>query len=186
MTDAAQAAADRVDRLLEQLRCGPDPRAAVVADELVRCLVQLYGDGLTRIMEFVGPELGARLCADPLVESLLLVHDLHPADADTRIRQALERARPRLGDVDYLGIDSAGVVRVRLTAGGQGCQAQTVRQLLEAVVQQAAPETAAVDVEVPAPAPPLLQVSLRPGIGRPSIPARPTPSPPFVSAEPGG
>jgi hypothetical protein len=35
----AHAAAGRVNRLLEQLRCGPDPRAAMVAEELVRCLV---------------------------------------------------------------------------------------------------------------------------------------------------
>ena len=34
------------------------------------------------------------LAADPLVESLLLVHDLHPLDADARIRRALEQVGP--------------------------------------------------------------------------------------------
>jgi hypothetical protein len=166
--DPAQLAADRIDGLLEQLRSGPDPRAAVIADELVRCLVQLYGAGLTRIMGLVGPERGLALCADPLVESLLLVHDLHPVDVDTRVRRALHRARPRIGDVDYVGVDRGGVVRVRLPAGGSGCGARAVSSEIEAIVERAAPETTGVEVQVAAPQPPLLQVGLRPGIGRPA------------------
>ena len=47
--DAAQVAAARVDRLLGQLRSGADPRAAVVAEELTRCLVQLYGGAVRRL-----------------------------------------------------------------------------------------------------------------------------------------
>jgi Fe-S cluster biogenesis protein NfuA len=170
--DAAQVAAERVDRLLGQLRSGADPRAAAVAEDLVRCLVQLYGAGLQRIVEMVGPERSAELSRDPLVESLLLVHDLHPVDTDTRIREALERARPGTGDVEYLGIDEAGVVRLRLSGGGNGCRSsvQSVRQSIEATVAQAAPETAGVEVEVAAAPAPLLQVGLRPGIGRPSTP----------------
>ena len=169
--DPAQAAADRVDGLLEQLRSGADPGVAVVADELVRCLVQLYGDGLTRIMHMVGPERSAELCADPLVESLLLVHDLHPVDAGTRIRQALERARPRIGDVDVLGVDD-GVVRLRLRTGGQGCGSRAALSAVEDVVLRAAPEATTVDVQVPPPTPPLLQVGLRPGLRLPAGPAK--------------
>jgi Fe-S cluster biogenesis protein NfuA len=170
----ARAAAERVERLLEQLRAGPDPRTAVVAEELVRCLVQLYGAGLERIVAMVGPERGQDLCGDALVESLLLVHDLHPLDADTRIRQALDRARPGLGshtgDLDYLGIDGAGVAHVRLTGGGQGCRssAGTARQAIETAIQDAAPEVTGVEVEVATPAPPLLRITRRPGLGEPS------------------
>jgi len=168
--DATELVAVRVERLLGQLHSGPDPRAGEVAEELVCCLVQLYGDGLQRIVALVGPEQSAQLCADPLVESLLLVHDLHPADAETRIGRALESVRSRTGEVDYLGIDEAGVVRLRLRAAGHGCRSsvQPVRQLLEATVRQAAPESTGVEVEVPAPEAPLLQVSLRPGMDRPS------------------
>jgi Fe-S cluster biogenesis protein NfuA len=170
--DAAEVAAAKVERLLDQLRSGPDPRAAAVADELVRCLVQLYGAGLERIVEVIGPEQGAKLCADPLVESLLLVHDLHPVDVDTRIRLALERARPRTGEFEYLGIDDAGTVRLRLAAAGRGCgsSAQSVRLLVEAIVLRAAPEVAGVQVEIPAPPMPLLQVSRRPEMQPASTP----------------
>ena len=49
-----------------------------------------------------------RLVADPLVESLLLLHGLHPLDVDTRIQRALDNVRPYLGShaggVEYLGV----------------------------------------------------------------------------------
>ena len=168
--DPAEQAAARVDRLLEQLRSGPDPRAAAVAEELVRCLVQLYGDGLDRIVRIVGPARAADLCADPLVESLLLVHDLHPVDAGTRVGLALERLRSRTGTVDYLGIDDAGVVRLRLRDGVRGCgsSVESARELIEAAVLQAAPEASAVELEVPAAPAPLLQISRRPGMQQPA------------------
>jgi hypothetical protein len=150
---APDAAAAQVDRLLAQLRS--DPRAAAVADELVRCLVQLYGAGLRRIVAIVGPERGPELCADPLVESLLLVHDLHPVDAGTRIRRALEHARPRIGAVEVLGIDEAGIVRLRASADGPGCRS-SARQAIETIVRQAAPDTAGVEMETP-----LLQIARR-------------------------
>ena len=79
------------------------------------CLVELYGAGLAEIVRILGedaeggPRLLDRLVADPLVESLLLVHDLHPLDAGTRVQRAIEPGSPpaRLacGPVEYLGID---------------------------------------------------------------------------------
>jgi len=151
-----------VERLLEQLRRGPDPRAARIAEELVTCLVRLYGAGLERIVAAVGPPLHRRLCEDPLVESLLLVHDLHPLDADTRIRRALDRIGSHAGQARYEGIDDGGVARVRLVAAGQGCRS-SARAAVESAVRDAAPEVAGVVVEVDT-APPLLSIG-RPGPG---------------------
>ena len=177
-SDATQAAAERVDRLLADLSAA-DPRAAAAAEELTRCLVQLYGAGLARIVDLLGATRSADLCADPLVESLLLVHDLHPLDADTRIRRAL-RTFP--GALEYRGIDVAGVVRLRLTGGGCGSARRAVVERIEAIVRQAAPDVAAVDVDSPPPAPPLLQVSRRPDT---SVPAVPAARPPVTGAPPG-
>jgi Fe-S cluster biogenesis protein NfuA len=159
------ATGERVDRLLEQLRAAPDPRVAGVAEELVRSLVQLYGAGLERIVELLGQQSTRELCADPLVESLLLVHDLHPLDRDTRIRRALDRLGSRSIELDFLGVDAQGVVHVRLTGGGRGCGASSaVTEAIATAIADAAPETSGVDVET-APAPqPLLQISLRPGL----------------------
>jgi hypothetical protein len=156
MTDASDAseAGARVEALLAELRARSGPEAAGIAEELVTCLVRLYGAGLETIMRTIGDDqrLQALLIADPLVESLLLVHDLHPLDPEARIRRALGR----LGvGAEFLGIDDAGVVQVRL---GHGCGSMTGD--IEKAVTDAAPETAGVRF-APRDAP-LLQIMHRP------------------------
>jgi Fe-S cluster biogenesis protein NfuA len=162
--DAAEQAAERVDQLLAELRARPDRRAAEAAEQLTACLVQLYGAGLARIAGRLGPDQLADLCADPLVESLLLVHDLHPMDTAARVGRALDRMRPAAA-VDVLGVGEDGTVRLRL-AGGGGCPSfrQSVVRQIEAVVMRAAPEVSGVDVVIAPAPPPLLQVSMRPGL----------------------
>ena len=152
-TDARETG-ERVEALLAELRTRSGPEAAGVAEELVTCLVRLYGAGLETIMRTIGDDsrLQSLLVTDPLVESLLLVHDLHPMDADARIRRALGR----LGTgAEWLGIDEEGVAHVRL---GHGCGSTTA--VVEQAIADAAPETAGVDF-APREAP-LLQITRRP------------------------
>jgi Fe-S cluster biogenesis protein NfuA len=169
--DDAQAAGERVEALLAELRSQAGPQVAATAEELVSCLVELYGAGLARITEILGadeagPKLLDKLVADPLVESLLLVHDLHPLDTSTRVRRAVEDVLPQLGshagNVEYLGLDEAGVLRLRLEQSG--CSADTVRDLIEKAVAGAAPEAAGVAIELAQPPaePTLLQITRRP------------------------
>src|ERR1700729_4248804 len=127
----ARAAGERVEALLAELRTGAGPQAADAAEELVGCLVELYGAGLAAIVAILaadpdaGPRLLDALAGDPLVEGLLLVHDLHPLDADAGVDRALEQVRARLGShagvIEYLGIDDQGAAGLRLTASGHGC-----------------------------------------------------------------
>ena len=167
----AEAAGERVEALLAELRSQAGPQVAATAEELVGCLVELYGAGLARITEILGedesgPKLMDKLVADPLVESLLLVHDLHPLDTSTRVRRAVEEVLPQLGshagNVEYLGLDEAGVLRLRLEQSG--CSADTVRDLIEKAVAGAAPEAAGVAIEMAQPPaePTLLQITRRP------------------------
>src|SRR5258706_15606173 len=106
---------DRVEAILAELTGAGDTRVAAAAEELVRLLVDLYGEGLGHVMSIAArqdPALPAKFAADPLVASLLLVHDLHPLDVDTRIQQALDEVRPYLGSHAgggrYRGVDDAG------------------------------------------------------------------------------
>jgi len=176
----ARATGERVEALIAELRTRAGPQAGDAAEELVGCLVELYGAGLTAIVAILGadPDAGPRLLGallgDPLVESLLLVHDLHPLDADTRINRALEAVRSQLGShagvIEYLGIDDQGVAGLRLTAGGHGCgsSSSAARQAVEDAVAEAAPEVAGVHVEevTAPPEAPLLQIMRRPAGAR--------------------
>ena len=156
-SDAREAGA-RVEALLAELRARSGPEAADVAEDLVTCLVRLYGAGLETIFAAIGDDtrLQALLIADPLVESLLLVHDLHPLDPAARVRRALGR----LGvGTEFLGIDDAGVAHVRL---GKGCGSTT--EAVERAVTDAAPEIAGVEF-APREAP-LLQITHRPAGAR--------------------
>ena len=85
--DAPEQLFERVQDLQDQLDQSPDAGTRRVADELVSAVVQMYGSGLERIFAGladggdVGGELAARLAEDPLIATLLLVHDLHPVRA---------------------------------------------------------------------------------------------------------
>src|SRR5437764_8388411 len=173
MTSVAQAGA-RIEELLASLR-SRGGAAADTAEELVRLLVGMYGDGLAAIMTALAGEgepgraIIDRLTADPLVEGLLLLHGLHPLDVDTRIQRALDQVRPYLGShaggVQYLGVTD-GVARLRLEGSCHGCPSSTVtvRLAIEGAVQDAAPEVTEVLVEgmTAPPEPKLLQIGPRP------------------------
>ncbi len=166
----------RVEELLVTLRSGHAGDPAAVAEELVGLLVGFYGDGLQHIVTALqedgpaGAAMLGRLTEDPLVESLLLLHDLHPLDVDARIQRALDQVRPYLGShaggVEYLGVYD-GVARLRLEGSCHGCPSSTVtvQLAIEGAVQDAAPEVTEVVVEgmtTPPPAAPLLQIGRRP------------------------
>ena len=112
----------------------------------------------------------AALVADPLVESLLLLHDLHPLPVADRVRRAIEAVLPQLGAhagrVDFESVDDQGVIHLSLEPGGHGCGSSSgaVQETIEQAVAAAAPEAAGVDIEVITAAPelPLLQITRRP------------------------
>ncbi len=154
MTHDVESAGERVEELLATLRSG---EAREVAEDLVRVLMDLYGDGLARVVTMLREHdealLGA-IAADDLVASLLVLHDLHPDDTDCRIRRALVP----FDLVEYLGTDVSGVVRLRLR-GGCRSSAQAV---VERAVLDAAPEVVSVEIVT---ATPLLQIGMEPPPG---------------------
>ena len=154
----AEETGQRVEELLAELRTRADPETAGIAEELVTCLVRLYGNGLERIMRLTRDDsrLQSRLIADPLVESLLLIHDLHPLDVGTRVRRGLGRLG--LG-AELVSVDDDGTAVVRLAHGGALVTAE-----VERAVTNAAPELTG--VRLAPPEPPLLQIGRRPAAAR--------------------
>ena len=156
-----QDAGARVERLLAEI---DDPAYRDRAEELVSALIELYGAGLERILEVVGPEAARTLAEDALIGALLIVHDLHPLSTAERVRGALERVRPYLGShaggVELLSVDPDGVVRLRLEGNCHGCPSSqvTATMAIERAVLEDAPEITEVVVEGVAAEPQLLQI----------------------------
>jgi Fe-S cluster biogenesis protein NfuA/nitrite reductase/ring-hydroxylating ferredoxin subunit len=173
---------DRIEVLLGELRQEAPPQVGGKVEEVIGLLVELYGAGLERILEVVnedadtaGPLL-KRFTDDKFIESLLVLHGIHPVDVDTRIEAALDQARPYLGShaggVEYLGVDDDGVAHLKLEGSCHGCPSSTVtvKLTLEQAIAEAAPEVLRVQVEGVAeaptgPSPSLLQIQTRPGAG---------------------
>jgi Fe-S cluster biogenesis protein NfuA len=128
----AEALVGRVEEL--SARLGP------AGEELAGALLELYGEGLERIMAALDDETRARLAQDGVVASMLLMHGLYPVDLETRVREALDSVRPYIeshgGAVELVGIDD-GVARIRLEGHCRGCSASAstlelgIRQALE-------------------------------------------------------
>lgn len=159
VTDAT-ACGERIELLLEA-SAAAGPIARERAEELVRLVVELYGSGLERLLDLVheagvlDDALLARLAADDLVASLLLVHGLHPYAVEERVSRALADVRPYLGshggDVRLLSVSDEGVVTLQLLGSCDGCasSAVTLELAVEDAVRSAAPEVIRIDV-VPA------------------------------------
>src|SRR5215211_5164004 len=146
----------RLETLLEEIESFEDPEARAKTAELVQTLLELYGEGLGRIVECVGrlgsEDLKDELLGDELITHLLLLHGLHPVDVETRVLGALDEVRPYLeshgGNVQFLGIGD-GVARVRLEGSCDGCPSSTMtlKLAIEEAVQKAAPELEGVEAE---------------------------------------
>jgi Fe-S cluster biogenesis protein NfuA/nitrite reductase/ring-hydroxylating ferredoxin subunit len=149
----------RIEALLEEVEGLP---AAV---ELVQGLLDLYGEGLARIVAS-DPTLVARLDGDEVVTHLLLLHGLHPVPLEERVVGALDEVRPYLashgGGVELLGVEE-GVVRLRLQGSCDGCPSSTatLKLAIEDAIHKAAPDVEDVVAEgTPKPAPGLLQIEM--------------------------
>ena len=180
----AQAARDRVARvegLLEELDSLADPAGRETAAALAQALVELYGEGLRRIMARIGQDAGpggegaaglrADLAEDELVAHLLFLHDLHPVPLEQRVLGALEEVRPYLeshgGGVELVGLED-GVVRLRLEGSCSGCPSSTMtlKLAIEDAIHKAAPDVEEIEAEgVIEAAPPLLKLEISEALG---------------------
>jgi hypothetical protein len=104
-----QRESERIAQLIEDLGALAGAPVRQRAEELVRRLIHLYGEGLRRLMgifavEPLDPTARARLRADALLSSLLVLHDLHPdGDAAAELDPGpdpSEAARPGLVQID--------------------------------------------------------------------------------------
>ena len=154
----AEQLVGRVEELQAALEtCGESvPRG--LAEELVSAVVQMYGAGLEQIVGSVseagpqGEQIAASLLDDPLVATLLLIHDLHPVSLEQRVQQALDSVRPYMeshgGNVELLSLED-GVARIHLRGSCSDCSASsvTLELAIKQALEEAAPDLEGLEVE---------------------------------------
>jgi Fe-S cluster biogenesis protein NfuA/nitrite reductase/ring-hydroxylating ferredoxin subunit len=153
---------ERVQDLQAQLDSTPESAARRLAEELVSAVVQMYGAGLERIIESLlaagieGERLAAGLADEPLVATLLLIHDLHPVPLEQRVQRALDSVRPYMeshgGNVELLSLQD-GVARIHLRGSCSDCSASsvTLELAIKQALEEAAPDLEGLEVEGVAP-----------------------------------
>jgi hypothetical protein len=139
----------RIEALLDEFGTRMDARARAGAEELVRILMEVYGAGLSRVVELLkeGGEAAwpalDRIAADKLVASLLLIHGIHPVAAEVRIRRALERIARRLD----CGLELVDVTEDRARIRVEGAPPGLTGERIEGAVIEAAPEIGNIEIE---------------------------------------
>jgi hypothetical protein len=168
----AAALTVRIEHHIQRLEAQGDSPAKAEAQSLVRLLLSLYGTGLSRMLDIVRTERGGpeavldRFAADPLVASLLVLHELHPDPVELRVGRCLTALQPHLPPETTLravGFESDAVSIQVEHRGGAVAAASGLREAIERAIQEAAPEIATIRIEGLADAPvPLIQIIRRP------------------------
>lgn len=153
-----QRQAAHIEKLVQEIAEFPDLHERTVAQELVQALLDMYGEGLTRLLEITmeseasGIELIDTFAEDGLLSSLFLLHGLHPLDIETRVMQALDEVRPYLkshgGNVEFVKVE-AGIAYLRLEGSCHGCSGSTttLKLAIEEAIYKAAPDLDGLEVE---------------------------------------
>lgn len=146
--------AQRIETLLRQIAEVPDPGVRARTEELIQSLLDLFGDGLVRMLELTeqspaGAELVASFAQDDLIGSLLLLYGLHPDDIETRAARAIDKISGYVerqgGHVELIAV-SDGVANVRLSVSGCSPAAETLQTIVEGALFDAAPDLERVEV----------------------------------------
>ena len=156
MTDETlHPASVELEEQLRRLETIADPASRSTATDLLASVLQFHTAALDRMLQLIeSSDSSAALLAgfdrDPLVRSVLLVHDLHPDSFNTRVRRAITDLEPFLkkrGATLELIAAEGGLVRVRISSGPEtrGPLTPTVEQ----AIRSAAPEAVQVIVEEP-------------------------------------
>jgi len=156
--EAMNQAGSRIQQLVEQLETALDPAARAMFQECMESVLNFYGHGLRRVLQIAskpgenGRSVYDAIVQDTIVRSLLLIHDLHPSDLETRLREALNRVRPYLeshgGNVELVGLEG-DFARLRLQGTCKGCASSTVtlELAIKNAIEEACPELSGFEVE---------------------------------------
>jgi Fe-S cluster biogenesis protein NfuA len=148
-----------MEELIKAVEQIPDAQTREQTRELVSTLLDLHATGLERALDLVyenengGATMIDKLAQDNVVSNLLILHGLHPLDLETRVRAALAKVKPRLGQhggsVELIGVTPEGGVKLRLEGNCHGCPSSrvTLKSSIEEELYAAAPDITGLEVE---------------------------------------
>ena len=154
---APEALVARVQELMEALESIADPFARTTAEELIGAVMDLYGEGLGRVLGALdraggsGAATRKELLDDGVFASLLLIHGMYPVPVEERVQEALDTVRPYMeshgGNVELLKV-SDGIAHLALKGSCNGCPASraTLELAIEQAIQEAAPDLLGLEV----------------------------------------
>ena len=149
---------ERLQQLLAELERLPYPGARELIRDCMEAVLGFYGAGLKQILKVVsedgaeGRKVFRDLIRDDVVKGLLLIHDLHPLDLETRLLEALDKVRPYLkshgGNVELISLEN-DVARLRLQGTCQSCASSsvTLELAIRHAIEQACPDLVHFEVE---------------------------------------
>jgi Fe-S cluster biogenesis protein NfuA/nitrite reductase/ring-hydroxylating ferredoxin subunit len=154
MAVAPASPVERFQSLIARLESVDDVEARELAEELLATMLELYGEGLERIVRALdaAPEVRDGLARDGVVASLLLIHGLYPVPLAERVEAALESVRPYMeshgGGVELVRLEG-GVAQLRLHGSCDGCPASssTLELAIREALDEAAPDLDGIEVE---------------------------------------
>ncbi len=154
MAVAPASPVERFQNLIARLESVDDVEARELAEELLATMLELYGEGLERIVRALdaAPEVRDGLARDGVVGSLLLIHGLHPVPVAARVEAALESIRPYMeshgGGVELVGLED-GVAHLHLRGSCDGCpaSASTLELAIRQALEEAAPDLDGIRVD---------------------------------------
>ena len=152
-----EALIQRVEELTAQVEQLPDPVARRTAQDLVSAVIDMYGQGLERIVEVLDEdesagEIKQQIADDGIVASLMLIHDLYPVPVEDRVAEALDNVRPYMeshgGNVELVSLEE-GVARIRLEGSCDGCPASssTLELAIKTALEETAPDLLGIELE---------------------------------------
>lgn len=149
----------KIQDLVEEIDSLPDSRARGLMQECVQEFLGFYGNGLKRILGIISKGNNAaskdiynNLIEDSFVSGLLLIHDLHPLDLNTRLHIALDNVKPYMdshgGDVEIISLIN-GVARLKLSGHCKGCpsSASTLELGIKREIEENCPDLLGLEVE---------------------------------------
>ncbi|HWZ52560.1 MAG TPA: NifU family protein [Granulicella sp.] len=161
---------ERVEKLAARLESAGDPEVRATALDLVQSVVELHGAALHRLVDLLmetpaGEQALSQALEDDLVSSMLLLHNLHPDDIETRVLRGIEKVRPYLkshgGDVELAAVRD-GIVHLRLHGSCGSCPSSsvTLKNAVEDALFEVAPDILQIVSEdtAAAPSPPQLVI----------------------------